>query len=72
MLERRPYAPDTMFKFAFALGIVAEWVTGPVIASAPAFAMAAARTLMAALVAWMALEALRALVRAVQTLDDRA
>jgi len=61
-----------MFKFAVALGIVAEWVTGPVIASAPAFGMAAARALMATLLAWMVLEALRAVVRAVQTLDDRA
>ena len=61
-----------MFKFAFALGIVAEWMTGPVIASGPAFGMAASRALMATLVAWMVLEALRALVRAVDTLDDRA
>ncbi len=61
-----------MFKFALALGIVAEWMTGPVVASAPAFGMAAARALMATLVAWMVLEALRALVRAVDTLDDRA
>jgi hypothetical protein len=61
-----------MFKFAFALGIVAEWVTGPVIASAPAFGMAASRTLIATLLAWMALEAVRTVVRAVQTLDDRA
>jgi len=61
-----------MFKFAFALGIVAEWMTGPVIASAPSFGAAAARALMATLVAWMVLEGLRALVRAVETLDDRA
>jgi hypothetical protein len=61
-----------MFKFALALGIVAEWITGPVVASVPAFGLAASRALMATLVAWMALEALRAVVRAVQTLDDRA
>jgi hypothetical protein len=61
-----------MFKFAFALGIVAEWVTGPVIASAPAFGIAASRTFIATLLAWMALEAVRTVVRAVQTLDDHA
>jgi len=61
-----------MFKFALALGIVAEWITGPVVASAPGFGLAVTRGLMATLVAWMALEALRALVRAVQTLDDGA
>jgi hypothetical protein len=60
-----------MFKFAFALGIVVEWVSGPVVASAPAFGMAAARMLMATLAAWTVLEACRAVVRAVQTLDDR-
>jgi hypothetical protein len=60
-----------MFKFAFALGIVAEWIAGPVIASAPAFGMAASRAFIATLLAWIALEALRAVVRAVQTLDDR-
>lgn len=59
-----------MFKFAFALGIIVEWVLGPVVASPAAFGMATARTLMATLVAWMALEAIRAVVRAVQTLDD--
>jgi hypothetical protein len=61
-----------MFKFALALGIVAEWITGPVVASGPGFGLAATRALMATLAAWMALEALRALVRAVQTLDDGA
>jgi hypothetical protein len=61
-----------MFKFAFALGVVTEWVTGPVVASAPAFGMAASRAFIATLIAWMALESVRTLVRAVQTLDDRA
>lgn len=67
----RPLTP-IMFKFALALGIIAEWITGPVVASAPSFGMAVTRTFMATLVAWMALEAARAVVRAVQTLDDRA
>ena len=61
-----------MFKFALALGIIAEWITGPVVTSPALFAAAASRTLMATLVAWMVLEAIRALVRAVQTLDDQA
>jgi hypothetical protein len=61
-----------MFKFAFALGIVVEWMTGPVVSSGPAFGMAATRALMATLLAWMVLEGLRAVVRAVQTLDDQA
>lgn len=59
-----------MFKFAFALGIIAEWLLGPVVASPAAFGMAAARMFMATLVAWMALEAMRAVFRAVDTLDD--
>lgn len=61
-----------MFKFAFALGIAIEWVTGPAVTSALGLSMAAARALMATLAAWMVLEAMRALVRAVQTLDDQA
>ena len=61
-----------MFKFAFALGIAVEWITGPVVVSAPAFGIAATRTLMATLLAWMVLEGVRTVVRAVQTLDDRA
>jgi hypothetical protein len=61
-----------MFKFAFALGIAAEWLLGPVVSTASAFGMAATRTLMATLLAWMVLEAVRVVVRAVQTLDDRA
>jgi hypothetical protein len=67
-----PPLTPIMFKFALALGIIAEWITGPVVASAPSFGLAVARTFMATLVAWMALEAARAVVRAVQTLDDRA
>lgn len=59
-----------MFKFALALGIIFQWLTGPDVTSLPAFGTAAARSFMATLVAWMALEAMRALVRAVQTLDD--
>lgn len=61
-----------MFKFAFALGIVAEWVTGPAVTSAAALGTASIRAFMATLLAWMALESLRAVVRAVQALDDKA
>lgn len=59
-----------MFKFAFAIGIIVEWLTGPVVGSPAAFGMAAARAFMLTLAAWMVLETMRAIVRAVQTLDD--
>lgn len=61
-----------MLKFAFAIGICFEWLTGPAVTSAAAFGLAATRTWMATLLAWMILEALAAVVRVVATLDDRA
>ena len=61
-----------MLKFAFALGICFEWLTGPVVDSAVGLAFAVMRALMATLLAWMILETLRAVLRVVQTLDDRA
>jgi hypothetical protein len=61
-----------MLKFAVALGITIEWLTGPAVGSAVGFAFAALRTAMATLAAWMVLEALRAVVRAIEALDDRA
>jgi hypothetical protein len=61
-----------MLKYAFALAIVAEWVTGPTIASVASLATVSIRAVMATLLAWMVLEGLRAVLRAVQTLDDRA
>jgi hypothetical protein len=61
-----------MLKFALALGICFEWLTGPAVDSAVGFAFAVMRALMATLLAWMILESLRAVLRVVQTLDDRA
>jgi len=59
-----------MLKFALALGIVAEWLLGPPVHSAPAIGGAVLRALMFTLLAWMILETARLLLRAVQTLDD--
>ncbi len=59
-----------MFKFALAIGIIFQWYTGADVMSLPAFGTAAARAFMATLIAWMVLEGVRAMVRAVQTLDD--
>jgi hypothetical protein len=59
-----------MFKFAFALGIAAEWLLGPAVQSLPGLGFAALRAVMFTLLAWMILEAARMLVRAVQTLED--
>lgn len=61
-----------MFKFALAVGIVLQWLTGPTVESALGFAFALTRTAMLTLAAWMALEAARALLRVIDTLDDRA
>lgn len=58
-----------MFKFALALGIVAEWLTGPAVYSLPAIGSACLRALMFTLLAWMLLEVCRLLVAAVMTLD---
>jgi hypothetical protein len=58
-----------MLKFAFAIGISLEWLTGPAVQSAPALGHAALRAWMLALAAWIALEFVRMVVRAVQTLD---
>lgn len=60
-----------MFKFAVVVGITIEWLTGPTVGSAADFAFAVTRTTMAALAAWMVLEALRAIVRVIESLDDR-
>lgn len=58
-----------MFKFAFALGIVAEWLLGPAVHSLPAIGYACLRALMFTLLAWMVLEVCRLLVAAVMSLD---
>lgn len=59
-----------MFKFAFAIGIVLEWVLGPALHSLHAFGYAALRAVVFMLLAWMVLEAVRMMVRAVDTLED--
>jgi hypothetical protein len=61
-----------VFKFAFAAGMVIEWLFGPAVESIAGFGFASLRTLTAGLLAWMVLEAAHLLVRAVMTLDDRA
>ena len=61
-----------MFKFAFIAGICAEWLYGPAAHSLNALGSAALRALMISLVAWVALELLRVLWRAVLTLDPRS
>ncbi len=58
-----------MLKFALIFGIAAEWLTGPAAASMADFGRASLRATMAMLLAWIVLEALRALVSAVQSLD---
>ena len=60
-----------MFKYAFLAGVPAEWLLGPAVASAPGLGFACLRALMYTLLAWMVLESLRAVVRYVQTFDDR-
>ncbi len=61
-----------MFKFAFAAGVVFEWLFGPAVESIAGFGFASLRALMAAVLAWIVLETARLLVRAVMLLDDRA
>ena len=61
-----------MFKFALAIGISAEWLTGPAAFSLPALGSAMLRALLLTLAAWAALEAVRALWRAVLTLEHRS
>jgi hypothetical protein len=60
-----------MLKFAICAGICFEWVYGPPVDSLRSLGSASIRCLMAALLAWMALEALQAVWRTVMTLDDR-
>jgi hypothetical protein len=58
-----------MLKFALALGISAEWLTGPAAHTLPAIGQACFRALLFTLLAWMILEGCRVLVHAVMTLD---
>jgi hypothetical protein len=60
-----------MLKFGICAGICYEWVYGPEIFSLQSLGSAAVRALLAALLVWMALEALQALWRTVMSLDSR-
>jgi hypothetical protein len=60
-----------MFKFGICAGICFEWVYGPPVNTLQALGPASVRALMAALLAWIALEAAQAAWRVVMLLDDR-
>lgn len=60
-----------MLKFGICAGICFEWVSGPPVSSLHSLASASVRALMAAMLAWIALEALQAIWRAVMMLDDQ-
>jgi hypothetical protein len=60
-----------MFKFGMCAGVSFEWVHGPTVNSLASLGSASIRALLAALLAWMALEALQAVWRTVMTLDNR-
>ena len=60
-----------MFKFGICAGICFEWVYGPPVNSLHSLGSASIRALMAALLAWIVLEALQAFWRAVMMLDDQ-
>jgi hypothetical protein len=61
-----------MFKFALAAGVCAEWLYGPAADSFVGLGSAGFRALMLSLGAWIALELVRVLWRAVLTLDPRS
>jgi len=60
-----------MLKFGICAGICFEWVNGPAVNSLHSLASASVRALMAAMLAWIALEAMQAVWRAVMMLDDQ-
>ena len=60
-----------MLKFGICAGICFEWVYGPPVNSLHSLGSASVRALMAALLAWVALESLQAVWRAVMMLDDQ-
>jgi hypothetical protein len=58
-----------VFKFAFGIAIVIEWLTGTVLAVEPvALAAMGARVFMFTLAGWMVLETLRTIWRVVMAL----
>jgi hypothetical protein len=60
-----------MLKFAICAGIAFEWIYGAPVISVQSLGSASIRTLMAAMLAWIALEACQAIWRAVMMLDDQ-
>ena len=60
-----------MLKFAIGAGISFECVYGAPVVSLQSLAFASVRALIAAMLAWMALEAAQAVWRTVMMLDDR-
>lgn len=60
-----------MFKLALTAGICAEWLSGPAAHSWLGLGSAGFRALLLTLAAWVGLEVLRVLWRAVLTLDHR-
>jgi hypothetical protein len=60
-----------MLKFAFAAGIVYEWLFGATVFTLPSLENAVLHTVCATLLAWMVLEAGRVLFMAAMSLDDR-
>jgi hypothetical protein len=60
-----------MLKFGICAGICFEWVYGAPVVSLQSLGSASVRALMAAMLAWIALEAAQAVWRTVMLLDDR-
>ena len=60
-----------MLKFAIGAGIAFEWMCGAPVLSLRSLGSASIRAVMAAMLAWIALEAAQAVWRAVMMLDDR-
>lgn len=60
-----------MLKYAFMFGIAAQWLIGPAVHTLPDLAYAMVHALMYMLLAWMGLEAIRAVGKFIGTFDDR-
>lgn len=59
-----------MLKFAFALAVAYEWLTGPSVFTVHGFAATAFHTFCATLLAWMVLEVWRTLYVGAMSLED--
>jgi ABC-type long-subunit fatty acid transport system fused permease/ATPase subunit len=71
MIGGAPPIASPMFKFALAAGVVAEWVFGPGVETALDLFHTVTQTFIATLLAWTALEALRAVYKTVMSYDGR-